>query len=56
VEGQYYFTNPNTDKVGLSLLGAVESGDRSYSATAIFVAQQERLRPVDPGLQPGPQR
>jgi hypothetical protein len=41
VEGQYYFTNPNTDKVGLSLLGAVESGDRSYSATAIFVAQKD---------------
>ena len=41
VEGQYFFTNPNTDKLGLSLLGAIESGDNSYGAEAIFIAQKD---------------
>lgn len=41
LEGQYYFTNPNTDDVGLSVLGAVELGEHTLSFTGIGVIQKD---------------
>src|SRR3954468_4624051 len=41
VEAQYFFSNPNTDAIGLSLIGSVEFGERSAAAEAIFVVQKD---------------
>ncbi len=41
IETQYYFTNPNVDSVGYSLITAVETGENSLTGVAIFVAQKD---------------
>ena len=41
IEGQVFFTNPNTDDVGLSLITAVEGGEGSLTFVNIFVVQKD---------------
>src|SRR5206468_5334485 len=41
VEGQYFFTNPNIDPIGLSLIASVEAGERTLDFETVFVAQKD---------------
>jgi hypothetical protein len=41
IEGQYFFLNPNTDSIGLSLIGSAEFGERSATLEVVFVAQKD---------------
>jgi hypothetical protein len=41
VEGQLFFSNPNLDPVGLSVIAAVEAGEGSLTLNTIFVAQKD---------------
>jgi len=41
LEGQLFFSNPNTDPVGLSLIAAVEAGEGSLAFNTIFIVQKD---------------
>ncbi len=41
VEAQYYFSNPNTDAVGVSVIGSLLSGDNSISSENFLVVQKD---------------
>ena len=41
VEAQYYFTNPNTDPIGVSVIGAVEAHEREGAAAEAFLVLQK---------------
>jgi len=42
LEGQYYFTNPNTDAIGVSIIGAIAFGEReAFSGEAFLVLQKD---------------
>src|SRR5262249_37258235 len=40
-ETQYYFTNPNTDLVGISVIGSILSGDNSIDSENFLVIQKD---------------
>jgi len=41
VEGQYYFTNPNIDPIGVSVIGAVGVGERGFGSFEAFLVLQK---------------
>ena len=41
LEGQYYFSNPNIDQIGISTIGAVEIGEHALSLTGIAIFQKD---------------
>src|SRR4051812_42264498 len=41
VEFQYYFTNPNTDPIGVSVIGAALAGERGFGAFEAFLVLQK---------------
>src|SRR5262249_48245488 len=41
VEGQYFFTNPNVDPIGISLIGSAEAGERSLAFETVLVVQKD---------------
>jgi hypothetical protein len=41
VEGQYFFTNPNIDDVGISVIGAVSAGERTITLESFAVVQKD---------------
>ena len=41
IEAQYYFSNPNTDSIGISVIGSVLSGDNSLATEDFLVIQKD---------------
>src|SRR5439155_10202811 len=41
VEGQFYFTNPSIDPLGISVLAAAEAGERSLALETVLVVQKD---------------
>lgn len=41
VEAQYFFTDPNTDAVGISVIGSALFGEKTFSSENFFVVQKD---------------